>query len=125
MIASVQPSGLKKIGTREFEIRWSDDHTSLYGFRYLRQNCQCALCVDEWSGQPVLVRESVSKDLEGLSVNLVGQYALQFGFSDGHSTGIYTFSHLRKVCPCDTCKGRAADPQDKKFLDKSDTRTRS
>lgn len=124
---SVQPTGLNKIGTKEFKVTWSDGHASLYSFRYLRQHCQCALCVDEWSGKPLLLRESVSQDLEGLSVKLVGQYAIQIQFSDGHNTGIYTFEHLRKICPCENCKALAdtAAGEDKKFLDKEDLRKRS
>jgi DUF971 family protein len=33
----------------------------------------------------------------------VGRYAVQFTFSDGHATGIYSFEHLRKICPCSEC----------------------
>jgi DUF971 family protein len=33
----------------------------------------------------------------------VGNYALQFVWSDGHETGIYTFEYLRKLCPCSQC----------------------
>jgi hypothetical protein len=33
----------------------------------------------------------------------VGNYALAFAWSDGHSTGIYTFEYLRKLCPCPQC----------------------
>lgn len=33
----------------------------------------------------------------------VGGYALQFYWSDGHSTGIYTWEMLRTACPCSQC----------------------
>ena len=33
----------------------------------------------------------------------VGNYAIQISFSDGHSTGIYSYDHLRKICPCAEC----------------------
>ncbi len=120
------PSGLKKLGDREFDIQWSDGHASRYSFRYLRQNCQCALCVDEWTSRPILARESVAEDLKGMGASLVGQYALQFGFSDGHSTGIYTFDHLRKICPCETCVRGAKEPApDKIYLEKQDLRKKA
>jgi DUF971 family protein len=35
--------------------------------------------------------------------DLVGNYALSFGFSDGHGTGIFSFEALRKLCPCEEC----------------------
>jgi DUF971 family protein len=37
------------------------------------------------------------------SAHAVGQYAIQISFSDGHSTGIYSYDHLRSICPCAEC----------------------
>ncbi len=33
----------------------------------------------------------------------VGNYALSLIWSDGHSTGIYTWEYLRDLCPCPEC----------------------
>ena len=33
----------------------------------------------------------------------VGNYALQIDFSDGHTTGIYSYDYLRTICPCEEC----------------------
>jgi len=33
----------------------------------------------------------------------VGNYAIQIQFSDSHATGIFSFSHLREICPCESC----------------------
>jgi DUF971 family protein len=33
----------------------------------------------------------------------VGNYAIQITFSDGHSTGIYSYDQLRTICPCPEC----------------------
>jgi DUF971 family protein len=33
----------------------------------------------------------------------VGNYAIHIEFSDGHSTGIYSFDLLRTLCPCEDC----------------------
>ena len=98
-----RPKELRKLGNKELKIVWEGGHVSLYPFRLLRQNCQCAHCLDEWSGKPILARESVPQNLEGLKVNVVGQYALGIQFSDGHSTGLYTYDHLRGLCPCGDC----------------------
>jgi DUF971 family protein len=46
----------------------------------------------------------VPDDLELRRVQLVGQYALQFEWADGHHTGIYSFEFLRDLCPCDQCR---------------------
>ena len=33
----------------------------------------------------------------------IGNYALQIDFTDGHTTGIYSFEYLRTICPCEEC----------------------
>jgi DUF971 family protein len=38
------------------------------------------------------------------SIRVVGQYAIQIDWSDGHSTGLYNFRDLRAGCPCDACE---------------------
>jgi DUF971 family protein len=38
-----------------------------------------------------------------VSVELVGAYGIRIHWSDGHSTGIYTFERLLRSCPCQRC----------------------
>jgi DUF971 family protein len=33
----------------------------------------------------------------------VGNYAIQITFTDGHATGIFSYDHLRSICPCPDC----------------------
>ena len=40
------------------------------------------------------------------SADTVGRYAVRFLWADGHTTGIYSFDHLREICPCPECKGQ-------------------
>ena len=94
------PEKLEKVGSQKFRIRWDDGHVSEYGFRYLRQNCRCAACRDEFTGASLLDPESVPDNLEASKATLVGNYAVAFQFSDGHGSGIYTFEVLRQICPC-------------------------
>jgi len=37
-------------------------------------------------------------------IERVGNYALSLTWGDGHSTGIYTWRHLRALCQCATCR---------------------
>jgi DUF971 family protein len=37
------------------------------------------------------------------AATVVGNYAVQISFTDGHSTGIYSYDHLRSICPCPEC----------------------
>jgi DUF971 family protein len=40
-------------------------------------------------------------------LELVGNYALQPVWDDGHHTGIYTWEYLRRLCPPDAPTGDA------------------
>jgi ATP-binding protein involved in chromosome partitioning len=64
--------------------------------RALRLACPCAECVEEMSGRPLLRPEAVPLDVAPRTVQLVGTYGLRIVWSDGHSTGIYTFDALRR-----------------------------
>lgn len=83
-------------GTR-LAIRWGDGVSSEYVPRYLRQLCPCAGCVDEMTGIRTLKPDRVDGGVYPLAIHYVGRYALQFVWSDGHDTGIYTFDYLRGI----------------------------
>jgi DUF971 family protein len=46
----------------------------------------------------VLKAESISENIEIRDISIVGRYALNFRWSDGHETGIYSFRYLRELC---------------------------
>ena len=54
--------------------------------------------MNEWTGERVLNAASISDELEMKDLSLVGRYALNFRWSDGHETGIYSFRYLRELC---------------------------
>lgn len=83
-------------------------HVSRFGMRQLRLVCPCAGCVEEMTGKPILDPASVSADIEADAIELVGAYGIRVRWSDGHSTGIYTFRALREGCPCPVCRPDAA-----------------
>ncbi len=82
---------------RLLELKWSDSDTSLLPFRTVRQNCRCAVCVDEFTGKQLLDPESVPEDLGLLEVSLCGNYALRVRWSDNHDSGLFTWNHLRSI----------------------------
>ena len=96
------------------DITWADGHESHYDFTYLRDHCPCATCNDER-----VKKDSMAESSPGFasspalpmfkpkprakSAAVMGNYAVQISFSDGHSTGIYSYDHLRSICPCAEC----------------------
>ena len=90
-VVSMEPNSQ----TRAFKIVWNDGKQSLMSFRDLRFLCPCANCVDEHSGVRKIRKEQVAEDIQPLKVQTIGNYALSIHWSDGHSTGIYSYDMLR------------------------------
>ena len=93
----IEPTQIIEESEREISINWSDDAETKYNAADLRRNCPCASCVNEWTGEKILDAAKISDNLTIDSTSVVGRYALNFHFSDGHETGIYTFQLLRKL----------------------------
>jgi prepilin-type processing-associated H-X9-DG protein len=96
------------------DVVWADGHASHYEFAYLREECPCATCNDAREKKASLGElASALKSSPALpmfkpkaraqSATQVGHYAIQISFTDGHSTGIYSYDHLRNICPCAEC----------------------
>lgn len=93
-------ASLKNEGIR---IKWADGHAAVYPAPYLREQCQCASCVDEWSGEKRITASQIPEDIHSSLIETKGRYAISIHWSDGHDTGIYPFDYLRKICPCHQC----------------------
>jgi ATP-binding protein involved in chromosome partitioning len=81
----------------KLRIEWKDGIVSEYVPRQLRLLCPCAACVDELTGLRTLTAEMVDEGVYPTAIHYVGRYAIQFIWSDGHSTGLYTFEYLREI----------------------------
>ena len=97
--------------THELAIQWSDDHLSGFPLNALREACPCALCRGghEFMGpqyDPNLIELKPARSYDVKDMQLVGNYALQITWSDLHSSGIYTWDYLRRICPCPICTAR-------------------
>jgi DUF971 family protein len=93
---------------RHLVVRWRDGHESSYPFDDLRKVCPCAECRTAprpQGGLQVLAGPVVRRgEIRITQIAPVGRYALSFTWSDGHSTGIYSFDFLRRLCPCEDCR---------------------
>ena len=94
------------MGPLELAIEWNDHHISFYSTYDLRLACRCATCVDEWNGKMKIQKDLVPKDVHPMTIENVGRYGIRANWSDGHSTGIYTFDYLRAICGCLECQNK-------------------
>jgi ATP-binding protein involved in chromosome partitioning len=97
------PKEITRSGGHDIKLIWNDGHQSVFIARPLRLSCPCAACVEEMTGRAILRPETVPPDVHPTAIQLVGRYGIQISWSDGHSTGIYTFEQLRMLCPCPEC----------------------
>lgn len=95
----LQPNQVQQIG-RELAIAWSDGRETFLDLDFLRRACPCAACGGEPDVMGNIERPAVhytpaSFDLQGFA--LVGGYALQPTWADGHGSGLYSFTYLRRL----------------------------
>jgi DUF971 family protein len=94
------------------DITWADGHSSHYDFAYLRDECPCATCNDERIRKGAFASAGPASAAalpmfkprpRAQAATTVGNYAIQITFTDGHATGIFSYDHLRSICPCTDC----------------------
>jgi DUF971 family protein len=111
-LPSAEPEHIAISKSKGIKIDWKDDHHSEYALAYLRDECPCATCTGAHGTEPQKSNYSGPPNpfqmykavLKMLNVEPVGQYAIRIDWSDGHNTGIYSFDHFRKICPCAECR---------------------
>ena len=81
--------------SRVFEISFDDGKTFRLPYELLRVYSPSAEVRGHGPGQEVL--QTGKRDIEIRSVEPVGSYAVQPVFSDGHSTGIYSWEYLYQL----------------------------
>lgn len=98
--ASSLPKTIAIVGD-ELAIAWDNQDEQYLSLQTLRGACPCAVC----AGEPDIMGQKASFEkktthLESCILKkyeFVGGYALQFFWSDGHSSGIYSFQYLRML----------------------------
>lgn len=91
-----------KVSLKEQSLRvvWQSGGESTFAFPLLRRQCPCATCREErkeLAKNPLHVLKADPTGATVVSAKLVGNYAIQFQWSDGHNTGIFDFRMLRAL----------------------------
>jgi DUF971 family protein len=84
----------------EVAMQWNDGVESYLALERFRRACPCATCGGEPDVLGNISRPDVSytsSSFELVGWQMVGGYALQPCWGDGHSTGLYSFQYLRRL----------------------------
>lgn len=98
-------------------VTWSDGSTSFYPIAHLRRMSPSAdmrQLRDQIRSNPLTVlpvaRTGRNIPLTVTSAELVGNYAIKLVFSDGHSSGIFSWTYLRGIDPSKDQTNRPLPP---------------
>jgi DUF971 family protein len=93
------PKDLKvQLKEQRLTILWGEGRTSEYPLGKLRALCPCATCRGERekaSANPLAILKTDPTTLRVTTARLIGNYAIQFDWSDGHNAGMFDYRFLR------------------------------
>jgi DUF971 family protein len=98
---SAPPESIDVTPAGELRILWPGGSDVTIPAFSLRDQCPCAGCIDEHTGKKTLDPATIPADIRPLEIRPVGNYAIQFQWSDGHGSGIYTWTLLRRLSGLD------------------------
>jgi len=84
----------------ELALAWNDETESYFALEFLRRACPCAACGGEPDVLGNVSRPQVTytdQSFQLVGFDAVGGYAVQPRWADGHSSGIYSFTYLRRL----------------------------
>lgn len=97
---TMKPADIQPIGT-ELAIRWEDGSESFITLERLRRACPCAGCKGEVDVMGNLhkgpEKPLTSRSFQLVGLTVVGGYAIQPVWGDGHASGLYPFEYLQKL----------------------------
>lgn len=84
----------------ELALSFGDGSEAYLPLAMLRRACPCAACQGEPDALGRVMRPRVEhgpRAFDLLKFETVGGYAIQLFWGDGHSTGIYSYTYLRRL----------------------------
>lgn len=99
MDSTLPPTSIRRQPeTQSLAVTWPDGLSCALKLVPLRAECMCARCVDEITGERIVDVDGIDPEIAVADLELVGNYALRIRWSDGHHQGLYTWTHLRRLC---------------------------
>lgn len=82
---------------KEITLTWKGNDPVTVANRELRLSCQCALCIDELTGEQLLKESDIKDDIAAKDITPLGNYAIGITWNDGHASGIYPYKGIREL----------------------------
>jgi DUF971 family protein len=97
----LQPKKISRTENNSLQILWNDDTTSEIEIKKLRDECPCVHCKGESvifdSYIPIKAAFKPAGFYEIDKIEVMGNYAVQIVWRDGHNTGIYSWEILKEL----------------------------
>ena len=97
----MSPKQVKIFKKDNLRITWEDSSETILSLKYMRDECPCAGC----KGETILLKTYrppaptvVTPEMYQVkNIEVVGGYAIQITWKDGHSTGIYSWDYIKQL----------------------------
>lgn len=108
----MKPKQIKIEDGKHLVITWQDETKDKISLKYLREECPCANCKGETillkTIRPPRQNKNIPGRYEISKIDIVGGYAIQVRWKDGHDTGIYSWEYLKELAD-DEASGKTHD----------------
>lgn len=97
----MSPKQVKIFKKNNIKITWEDSSETILSLKYMRDECPCAGC----KGETILLKTYrpptptvVTPEMYKVkNIEVVGGYAIQITWQDGHNTGIYSWDYIKQL----------------------------
>lgn len=97
----MSPKQVKIIKKDKLKITWEDSTETILSLKYMRDECPCAGCKGETillkTYRPPAPKVVTPEMYQVKNLEVVGDYAIQVTWKDGHNTGIYSWDYIKQL----------------------------
>jgi len=103
---NIDPEHIAISKSKGIDVDWQDGRRSSFKLEFLRDHCPCAVCTGAHGTVPQKTNYSqpnaspfqmYQARLKMEAVEPAGNYGVRIQWSDGHGSGIYSWTLLRKL----------------------------
>jgi DUF971 family protein len=97
----MKPKKFEIVDKSKLKIIWADESENILPLKFMRDECPCAGCKGETillrTIRPPKVELTLPDAYQIKGIEMVGGYAIQITWKDGHDTGIYSWDYIQTL----------------------------